>query len=128
MIVDKISYQKVFPIAPYINEKIGVEIQLDEHDIPGEALTHAKELVEQWHKEANPGLYLYQTVPFEPPVTAPTQVIPAEKPIPEDQRIESLIADIYSCGQLKVLESYRLLAKTHPSLQQAYDEMLKKLS
>lgn len=57
-----------------------------------------------------------------------TPVIAAEKPLPEDQRIASLIADIYSCQELKVLESYKLIVKTNQSLQEAYDQMLKKLS
>lgn len=40
----------------------------------------------------------------------------------------ALIADIYSTTELKVLESYRIMAKTKPELQAAYDQQMKKLS
>lgn len=38
-----------------------------------------------------------------------------------------LIDQIESCTQIKVLESYRLIAKTSPVSQQAYDNKLKQL-
>lgn len=46
----------------------------------------------------------------------------------EDQRIGVLVADINSCTELKVLESYKILAKTKPELQEAYNLKLKELS
>lgn len=56
MKIDRINYKKIFPIAPYINEQIGVEIQLDETDKPDDALDTAKRIVESWHKGNNPSL------------------------------------------------------------------------
>jgi hypothetical protein len=46
---------------------------------------------------------------------------------PEDKRIAALIADIYSCTEIKVLESYRIMAKSKPELQAAYDQHLESL-
>ena len=57
MKIERISYQKVFPIAQYVNEKIGVEIQVDEGDDKEFAFLAAKELVENWHRTANPHPY-----------------------------------------------------------------------
>ena len=48
MKVKTISYAKVFPIAPYENQKIGVEIELDETDGFDETFEYAKELVHKW--------------------------------------------------------------------------------
>jgi hypothetical protein len=50
MKVKTISYAKVFPIAPYENQKIGVEIELDETDGFDETFEYAKELVHKWAK------------------------------------------------------------------------------
>jgi hypothetical protein len=58
----------------------------------------------------------------------PLPEIPVEKSMPEDQRIQKLIEDINSCRELIVLNSYKLLVKKEPALQQAYDTMYKKLS
>jgi len=48
MKIVSIHYEKVFPIAPYQNEKIGIEIQVDEGDDTDEAFKIAKETVEMW--------------------------------------------------------------------------------
>lgn len=50
-------------------------------------------------------------------------VIPSENINPEDT-----VAAINSCKELKVLESYKLIAKTNPQYQEAYDTMYQKLS
>lgn len=63
MKVDRISYQKTFPLAPYVNEKIGVEIQLD-GDSPEQALYNAKKIVEEWHKQSNPHLVYNEPDPY----------------------------------------------------------------
>ena len=51
MKVKTISYAKVFPIAPYENQKIGVEMELDETDDWQEVFDLAKTMVHKW---ANP--------------------------------------------------------------------------
>jgi hypothetical protein len=48
MKITSISYKKIFPIAQFVNETIGVEIQVDEGDDTDEAFKIAKETVEQW--------------------------------------------------------------------------------
>jgi hypothetical protein len=48
MKITSISYKKIFPIAQYVNETIGIEIQVDEGDDTDEAFKIAKETVEQW--------------------------------------------------------------------------------
>jgi len=58
MTIDRIIYSKLFPLGQFTNEKIGVEIQVDKTDDTQKAFEYAKEIVEKWHKESNPGLYV----------------------------------------------------------------------
>jgi len=118
MKIDRINYQKVFPLGMYINERIGVEIQLDKGDNPEEALLKAKEMVEAFHKENNKWLYMEVNM----------DAIPIEKPKPEEIRIGLFAEDINSCKDMETLKGYRLLVKGKPELQQAYDNKLKELS
>lgn len=47
---------------------------------------------------------------------------------PEDRRIGMEIADIYSCEDLKTLETYKFIAKSNPELQAAYNQQYAKLN
>jgi len=51
MRITTVNYQKVFPTAPYENERFGVEIQVDEGDSPEAAKKLAIETVDRWHME-----------------------------------------------------------------------------
>lgn len=51
------TYQKAFAIGPFLQEKIGVEFQLNDGESPEDGLYRAKDLVEAWHKTANPHLF-----------------------------------------------------------------------
>jgi hypothetical protein len=110
MTVDRISYQKVFPLGMYINERIGVEMQLDKEDSPEYALSKAKEMVEGFHKESNPGLI----------VEINLDALQTKKVEPEETRIGLLIQDIESCKDIKTLESYKFLVKGKPDFLAAY--------
>lgn len=51
MKIVSIYYEKVFPIAAYQNEKIGIEIQVDPEDDFDSAYKFAKAKVEEWAKQ-----------------------------------------------------------------------------
>jgi hypothetical protein len=51
MKITSISYKKIFPIAQFVNETIGIEIQVDEGDDPNRAFEIAKIRVGQWANE-----------------------------------------------------------------------------
>src|ERR1700743_1051617 len=85
MKIVKVSYNKTFATGPYLNDKVGIEIELDEWDSPDDCLDKAKSTVEQWHKEANPHVYQsisngpnIQTVPYSPS-SIPAPIIQVEK-------------------------------------------------
>jgi hypothetical protein len=121
MRIKTISYQKSFVIGPYLQEKIGVEIELTEAESNKEnyenfTFSNAKAMVEKWHKEANPGLEITMN-----PEVLPT--IAVEKSVGD-----KITKEISTVKELKVLESYRLIAAKNPSIQSAYDKKLKELT
>lgn len=52
MKVTSISYQKTFPLGPYLNERVGIEIEVEEGDALEEVFLFAKNQVNDWgHKK-----------------------------------------------------------------------------
>ena len=51
MNIDRIQYQKVFPISTYCTERIGLEASLDDNENPEEALSKLKIMVDTLHQE-----------------------------------------------------------------------------
>lgn len=125
MTVDRISYQKVFPLGMYINERIGVEMQLDKGDSPDEALAKAKEMVEGFHNSTmsqyNSG-FLATTHPSDTIGQLPTKKVESK-----EVEIGLRIEDIFSCRDLKILESYRFLVRNNPDLLDAYHKKNREL-
>lgn len=112
MKVTKIIYQKVFPLAQYVNEKIGIEIELDDMDDEGKAFRIAKDTVEKWHKEGNP--QIQETPAGETPVP----VIQVDK---EEKATGIYIEDIMSCKSIKVLDAYASLVVSNERLKKAWE-------
>lgn len=106
----KVSYEKVYPIAPFINERLGIEIQLEENEGVNEALDTAKEILDLWHMKKHPDLYI-QTKSVAPLAEIPKQKYEASKTLAEQ---------IQSVTDLKVLDSYRLIVKGKPEEEVFY--------
>lgn len=56
MTIEKITVQKVFPIGPYMNVKIGVEASIDKEEDVKVAITDAEELLNDWFKNSYPNI------------------------------------------------------------------------
>lgn len=80
------------------------------------ALDHSKDALMSWFTKNYPALD-----------QQPTETSISKTKEPEDRRIGVLVADIYSCESIKILETYKLMAKTKPELQAAYDQQYQKL-
>jgi hypothetical protein len=119
MKVDKVSYQKLFPIGSFVNERIGVEITIDENDDVTQVLNSAKSMVEKFHKDSNPLLYI-DSVPETNPIRM-------KEKRPEGTE-EGIIFDIGSVKELKVLETYAFLAKNNQKINEAYQKQKQFLS
>lgn len=143
MRIEKIKYEQLFPTGVYQNQRLSIEIQLEESDFidSTEAGTHrafaiAKSFVESAFKQLNPNVgevhswngnlvnYTGSYVESGNPTTQ-GEFNEDGKPI---SRLQSIANDIRSCTSIKVLESYRLIAKAEPELQIIYDEVMDKLS
>lgn len=119
-----ISYQKLFPLGVYINEGIGIEMQLDDGDSPEVALAKAKEIVHKFHKDSNPELADCQPIPHD----AGYKI--NEEKQPEPDRTQAFIDLINSKYQTKkTLESLKpkVEQENNPAIQQAFDNKLKQL-
>lgn len=123
MKIDRITYQKIFPTGMmYLNHKIGIEIQLDSDDSPDEAFEVAKKTVEQWNLESNPGMATaMEYMKHEVPVLGTKQVEKDSK----ESATQRIIDQINQCPDIVVLESFKLIAKSNPEIQIAYDNKLK---
>jgi hypothetical protein len=128
MEIIKVSYERIFPLAPYVNEKIGFEATIDGSvESEKEALAKLKLIAEESHKALNPELYQSNNQPIPP---GPPPVITIER-TSEDKRIADLIRDIYACTKIEGddgLFSYRKMAASNKEAEGAYNIMYKKLN
>ena len=95
MKIDKIFYQRIFPLGPYLNERVGVEIKIEEGESPEEAFSEAKKFVSKLGSDLE-------------------DKIPVEKTNGIDQEFEALKKAIIDCpvqaAAIEMLEnsSFRL--------------------
>lgn len=97
--------------------KMEYHIFIDSPEEEHAALDHSKNTLTEWFTRNYPALDQQST---ESSISKTKE--------PEDKRIGVLVADIYSCESIKVLETYKLMAKTKPELQAAYNQQYEKLS
>lgn len=130
-----VKYSKKFPYAPFLNEDIGFETEVNATIFDGDeelillALRKLKSIAEKFHKENNPGLYVEDKVPIyneNPDWSSP---VPKQSPLPSIdykaiERLERLIDDANVLYDLQLLQGQ--VAKY--GLQDYYDEKLKKLT
>lgn len=100
---------------------IGVSISIKEGEDPKDAEKAAEEYIADYIKRNTIDRPSVQIKDIEPKPHAPA---PKLKLSPE----ETMINEINTCKELKVLESYRLIVKNNPKLQEAYDQKLKELT
>lgn len=139
MKITTVNYQKVFPLGQYINERIGVEIQVDPDESEVEALRQAKRIVEQFHKDNNPQLYtetpsnsLHWDVLSIQQITKTENSDYLDIKTPPKPKPHSTIEAINTCTNLKTLQEFDLIVKNmsnkYPEIKEAYDNKLKELS
>lgn len=123
----KVTYQRMYPIGQYLNEKIGFEMELGPDALTTEteileSVEHLKKLCDQAHQKLNPGLYTENTVTGE--VSMGTPVTQIQRP---SNTIEALMQDINSCKDVVVLQSYKFLVQKDQQLLDTYNQKLKEL-
>lgn len=122
--IERVSYHELLITGSYLNVRIGVDLLLNDGEDPKQALSSAKELVREFHKEAFPHVYA-QGIDNIPQGEETTPVRLVEK---KQSQEEKIIQDIQTCADEKVLASYKLIAKNNSSIQEAYNNKLKQLN
>ena len=108
-----VGYSQTYPIGLSGQfQKIWVEFELDETDDPRTELYRCRKIVNDFFHESNKA--------------AEKQLSPVKEE-PQSQEAK-IIADIYTVKDLKVLESYKIIAKKYPAIQAAYDQKQKELT
>lgn len=127
-----VKYSKKFPYAPFLNEDIGFETEVNATIFDGDeelillALRKLKSIAEKFHKENNPGLY----VEVNPDVKWDRHEEPYQsQSIPtmdykERDRLEQLIE---KADSVEVLAAYKEAASQHGAIK-TYMDKLKKLT
>jgi hypothetical protein len=122
--IKSVSYTRSYVIGAFLQEKIGVEIELAENQDPLEAILEAKKLTDTAHEQANPHLY-NGIQPISEPTTLPTLKVERE------QKPTSIEDQIKACTQLEGddgLASFKQVAQRDQELMKLYMEQLKKIT
>jgi predicted RNase H-like HicB family nuclease len=110
MKVEKVLYQRIFPLSPYVNEKVGIEIIVEDGESASECLDAAKETVEAWHKSNIPPQETY------------------DAPIPEESLPVIDVQDIHTVDKIEDCTTLEELASFKPNVTQAtYPAYMKKM-
>lgn len=129
MKIISISYKQKFPIGQFLNADIGFEVQQEQGESVNDVLLQLKGMAEAFHRQEFPQMYATPLLEidqdFPPPETS--QSTYAKRQQKPENRVQSIIQDIETVRELTVLESYRLIAKANPEIQEAYNNKLKQL-
>lgn len=119
-----VKYSKKFPYAPYLNEDIGFDKSIPDNATEEEmiqAVIDLNRISTAAFNKMNPQLQVISGQSQTDFNTGP-EVIQVSK------EVGIFGKDIMSCPDLKTLESYKLLVKGKPDLEEIYNTRLKELS
>jgi hypothetical protein len=120
----KVTYEELLPTNPYLNARIGLDHTVENEEEVKPMLHKLKKLVNEWHKEAFPHMYI-DDVPDKTYFDRPTEEL-----TPNMQE-KHTIKEIEACTELagdKGLESFQFLTKLNPKIMAAYHKKLKELT
>ena len=150
MKVTSISYQKTFNLGNYSSERLGVEVEVGEHEYADDLMKEAKELVEKMHRDGNPGLYITQqfdktTNPYNGQTGTQERIVQVVQPTPtpdvqnnvqpltkeqkQEAMIQNYIATIKIANSQNLLHLYTKIIEryNHPELTEVYNNKLSEL-
>ena len=118
MKIVKAGFSKTFPYQQYF-EKIWLEAELNEGDDERQVLYELKKTAEN---------FFYESKGAAEKQKAETGFIDWSSDLKPKSQEETIIEGIQSCTELKVLQSYELIAKNNPAIKEAYDNKYLELS
>jgi len=123
MVIDRIHYEQLFPTGVYANQRLRAEATVSGEDNLTDCYKKLQRVVEDSFTEMNPQIQWHDSIPPTPTPIPETQI----DKTPEQRKIDSMIKDMSTVTDLKVLESYKFLAKKYPEIKEAYEAKLKEL-
>ncbi len=116
---EKIIYVETRQVAESLWKKIGIETN-PEGSTPEEVHAYQREKVNTMFTQ--PMYFPDSTKKAESNYSQPgiTPIIDHERPL--SNTIEALVKDIQSCNDVTTIDSYRILVKTKPELQEAFEK------
>lgn len=106
--LERVTYEKIFPLAPYINHKIGVSYLINEGDDPKQVLQAAKDLCEEFHRDSINTSLSHQ---FEQPQPPEPAILPSIQKERLSVDYEYVIDQINDCETIQDLDSWNIIAK-----------------
>lgn len=116
MIIDRISYQRVFAIGNYVTERIGLEASIDENDNPEVELSHLKQMVNELHSATIATLEEFRGTKVRDVV---------EEPVVDS--VQASIDEINKCETLEELSHYWLMSKGNLTLSTVWKQKEKQI-
>ena len=124
----KVIYEKLFPYAPYLNERIGIEILVETGQSPEDCLKEAKDIVDKFYSSNTPQLIETHSIVADNAVV-PIVDIKADEPPPtkltKEEQQKKYLTD---CTTIEELNTFKLLVKNNQHLQETFDNHLKTLT
>ena len=111
-----VSYSRIYPMGMYANEKISVEVIVNELEDPKKALAEAKRLCDEFHQE---NLKTYQEKQEEP-----IEEIKTQSPKTIAERTKEFLS---GCKTKEELKAWHLMCKNNPELLNVYNEKFNQL-
>ncbi len=127
MKVEKIIFMQTFPTTSFANQKLGVEIIIEDLDIRGrpqsnvteEAFQFAKKIVNDAFKSINPEFNLSSS-----PSPVDKEIVPEKT---REEELANIIKEINECTDIDTLGTYNIVVKVFPEAQLHYDKQWSKL-
>lgn len=124
MIIDRIKYGKSYQIGLSMWERVDMEASIEAHESANSCMGNLKKEVDFAHRAMNPQLYPTGKEPLVSNFELPQ--VQVEKEIETTE--SAIIKDIKTVTDMKVLDSYRFIAKKYPSIQGAINQKEKQLT
>lgn len=121
MNVIEISYERIYPLASFVNERIGMKATLDEGENPIEAMNELRGKVDKCH--VSPEENVLNSVQDYVSPSVKDAILPTLHVVkdPIEEQEQKIITEIRSCKSLKDLESYKLIAERNPVFLPVYN-------
>ena len=128
MRIEKIAYEQLYPTGVYANQRYRVEAEVLPTEDIEECYKHLKGIVEKTFTALNPQINWNDGEALKENFygSGLTSGKNGSQPTIRDT-VDNIIEDINSCKDEIVLQSYRIIAKKDPRIQEAFDKKLKQL-